>query len=50
MSEGRVKICGGVTARGEFELESAKGFMLGFAPFVAADIVAVPWKYLLGCG
>ena len=41
-------VLGLMAARGEFELESAKGFMLGFAPFVAADIVAVPWKYLLG--
>jgi hypothetical protein len=43
-------VLGLMTARGEFKLESAKGFMLGFAPFVAADIVAVPWKYLLGHG
>ena len=43
-------VLGLMKARGEFELESAKGFMLGFAPFVAADIVAVPWKYLLGSG
>lgn len=41
-------VLGLMAARGEFELESAKGFMLGFAPFVAADLVAVPWKYLLG--
>jgi hypothetical protein len=41
-------VLGLMAVRGEFELESAKGFMLGFAPFVAADIVAVPWKYLLG--
>jgi hypothetical protein len=37
-----------MAARGEFKLETAKGFMLAFAPFVAGDIVAVPWKYLLG--
>ena len=41
-------VLGLMAARGEFELERAKGFMLGFAPFVAADIIAVPWKYLLG--
>jgi hypothetical protein len=41
-------VLGLIAARGEFELDSAKGFMLAFAPFVAADIVAVPWKFLLG--
>ncbi len=39
----------GLTAkRGELDMESALPLMLGFAPFVAADIAAVPWKYLLG--
>jgi hypothetical protein len=40
-------VLGLMAARGEFELKTARTFMLGFAPFVAADIVAVPWKYLL---
>ncbi len=43
-------VLGLMPARGEFDLDNAKGFMLGFAPFVAADLVAVPWKYLLGRG
>jgi hypothetical protein len=41
-------VLGLMAKRGEFELESAMPLMLGFAPFVAADLVAVPWEYLLG--
>jgi hypothetical protein len=43
-------VLGLMAVRGEFDLAKAKGFMLGFAPFVAADIIAVPWKHLLRGG
>ncbi|MBM3302063.1 MAG: hypothetical protein FJY85_19195, partial [Deltaproteobacteria bacterium] len=41
-------LLGLMTVRSELGLKAAKVFVLVFAPFVAADIVAVPWICLVG--